>query len=219
MFAFVLAFSVSLAFCYATYDPISPRVNVRWSEDVTPRQRVALEAAYRLAQPEYADGTTWSYGLLDISTGNIQRLVQDPAVDDTHMIERRTFELTEPPPTLLFVLLWFLVWSSIVGVTVRLVLALLRAVVAGISQGERWSPNEARGTDRQILCLPRGCFLFLHADGMGLLCHQTLVHVPAHDVGDVLHSRHDPVGAGCRRCSVLGCRHLVPGRRAPACGR
>ena len=57
-FAFMLAFSVSLAFCYATYDPIPPRVNVRWSEDVTPRQRVALEAAYRLAQPEYADGTT-----------------------------------------------------------------------------------------------------------------------------------------------------------------
>ena len=117
-FAFMLAFSVSLAFCYTTYDPIPPRVNVRWSEDVAPRQRVALEAAYRLAQPEYADGTTWSYGLLDTSTGNIQRLVQDPAVDDTHMIERRTFELTEPPPTLLFVLLRFLVWSSIVGVTV-----------------------------------------------------------------------------------------------------
>ena len=79
---FVFAFLLSLAFCYATYDPITPRVSVRWSESVTPSQRVALEAAYHLAEPEYTD-RTWSYSLLDTSGENIQRLVQDPAIDDT----------------------------------------------------------------------------------------------------------------------------------------
>ena len=118
MAPFVLTFLLSLAFCYATYSPIPPRVNVRWREDVTLSQRVALEAAYRLAEPAYDSGTTWSYGLLDTSTDNIQRLVQDPAADDTHMIDRGTFELTEPPPERLIVLFRFLGLSSIVGVIV-----------------------------------------------------------------------------------------------------
>jgi len=123
---FVLAWSLSLVFCYATYDPIPPRVNVRWSEHVTLSQRVALEAAYRLVEPEYADGRTWSYGLLDTSTDNIQRLVQDPAADDTHMIDRGTFALTEPPSAPLFVLFRFLVVSTIIGVAVASCVALLQ---------------------------------------------------------------------------------------------
>ncbi len=115
---FVLAFLFSLAFCYVTYDPIPPRVNVRWSEHITLSQRVALEAAYHLAEPDYADGRTWSYGLLDTSTDNIQRLVQDPAAEDTHKIDRETFELTEPLPAPLFILFRFLVLSSMIGVVV-----------------------------------------------------------------------------------------------------
>ena len=115
---FVATSLLTLAFCYATYDPIPPRVYVRWSDHVTASQRVALEAVYHLAEREYADGTTWSYGLLDTSTDNIQRLVQDPAAADTHMIDRDTFELTEPLPAPLLVLFGFLVLSSMIGVVV-----------------------------------------------------------------------------------------------------
>ena len=68
---FVLAFLLSLTLCYATRRDSPPRVNVRWSEQVTVSQRVALETAYRLVEPDYLDGRTWSYGLLDISTDNI----------------------------------------------------------------------------------------------------------------------------------------------------
>jgi hypothetical protein len=111
--SFVVAFVLSLAFCYATSDAAAPRVNVRWRADVTPSQRLELEAAYGLSKSEYEEGATWSYSLLDASTDNIRRLVRDPAAEDTHNIDRPTFQLTEPPQA---PLLRFSVVSSAVGV-------------------------------------------------------------------------------------------------------
>ena len=121
---FVIAFVVTLAVCYAVY-PV-PRINVRWSEDVTPTRRVELEAVHRLAEPQSLDERTWSYGLLDTSTGNIQGLVQDPAVEDTHLIDREAFALTESRPAPLSSLFLSLVVASIIGVLVAWLVALLR---------------------------------------------------------------------------------------------
>ena len=124
---FVLAFLLSLAFSYATYEaPFDPRVNVRWSEQVTQSQREALETEYDLAEPEYTGERTWQYEILDTSTDNIRRLVQDPAAADTDMIDRTTFALADPPPVPLIVLFEPLVMSSIIGFFVASGVAPLR---------------------------------------------------------------------------------------------
>ena len=113
----VLVFSLSLALSYASYEtPTVPRVNVRWSEVVTQSQRTALEAIYHLAEPDYREERTWTYAILDVSTENIRRLVQEPAAEDTHRIDRATFELTEPLPPPISVR--FLVILSLIGVIV-----------------------------------------------------------------------------------------------------
>jgi 4-amino-4-deoxy-L-arabinose transferase-like glycosyltransferase len=61
-----------------------------------------LEQRYRLTQPvqQSADATdrspagrTWSYRLQDVSSGNIRRLVQDAAVEDTSNIDRASFRV------------------------------------------------------------------------------------------------------------------------------
>ena len=116
---FLFVCSISLAFCYATYEPSPPpRVNVLWSEGIGRIQREALETEHRLEQAAYQAGRTWSYRIIDASTENIRRLVQNPAIEDTHYIDRRTFQLIEPPPTSLATLLWFILLSSLIGGTV-----------------------------------------------------------------------------------------------------
>ena len=133
--SFTVSFVLSLVVCYVVYDPIPPQVHVRWREGVSPSQQVSLEVAYGLSKPEHTEGTTWSYSLIDTSTENIQRLVQDPAVDDTHMIDRVTFELVEPPPAPLFVLLLSLALSGIVGVTVASMVAAVARLRRPIQPG------------------------------------------------------------------------------------
>ena len=101
--AFVIPFAIALAISFATYDaPPAPRINVRWSSAVALSQREGLEAAYRLADPAFEGGRTWSYALLDSSTDNLRRLVRDPAAEDTYGVDRNELTLSDPPPSPLF---------------------------------------------------------------------------------------------------------------------
>ena len=119
--AFAVPFSLSLAVLIATYEaPPVPRINVRWSESVLPSQREVLEVAYQLVEPESRGERTWSYAILNSSTDNLRRLVQDPSVEDTHGIERTTFRLSEPLPTPLFIFFRLLGVSSLIGFRRRL---------------------------------------------------------------------------------------------------
>ncbi len=136
--SFGLALFVAAASFYAIYDgPSIPRVNVRWSDQVTQSQREALEAAYHLAEPVFTEGRTWRYALLDTSTDNIRRLVRDPASADTHMIDRSTFELTDPPRGPLLVLFRSLVLSSIISVVVVFGFVRLRRSTERLSRAAR----------------------------------------------------------------------------------
>ena len=135
---FGLALLVAAASFYAIYDgPSIPRVNVRWSDQVTQSQREALEAAYHLAEPVFTEGRTWRYALLDTSTDNIRRLVRDPASADTHMIDRSTFELTDRPRGPLLVLFRSLVLSSIISVVVVFGFVRLRRSTERLSRAAR----------------------------------------------------------------------------------
>ena len=46
---------------------------------------------------EQLDDSTWAYALRDASPGNIESLVRDPLVDDTHGLDRTAFAVTEAP--------------------------------------------------------------------------------------------------------------------------
>jgi len=69
-------------------------VNVRWRQDVGAADRTGLERTYLLAQPDYREERTWAYVLLDVSSGNIRRLVSDPHVEDTHGVDRQGFSVS-----------------------------------------------------------------------------------------------------------------------------
>ena len=72
-------------------------VNIRWSGSVDDSTRRSREAQYHLAEGVRRDGTTWRYDLQDRSASNVQRLLSDAAVEDTHGIDRETAQLVAGP--------------------------------------------------------------------------------------------------------------------------
>ena len=87
-----LAVLLALAAAFIDISLIPPRVTVRWGDEVSAVERVALERRYRLESGQPTEGTTWQYGLLDRSRDNVRAIVSDPAVSDTGYIDRPTFE-------------------------------------------------------------------------------------------------------------------------------
>jgi hypothetical protein len=75
---------------WLTYEP-APRIRVLWRPEITPARRVALERRYRLVNPrELLPEGSLAYDLLDTSASNVEAMVEDPAIADTHDIERHT---------------------------------------------------------------------------------------------------------------------------------
>ena len=76
--------------------PVDARINVRWGP-ISDEARRAGESRYRLETGEQLDDSTWAYTLRDASPGNIESLIRDPLVDDTHGLDRTAFAVTEAP--------------------------------------------------------------------------------------------------------------------------
>jgi hypothetical protein len=70
--------------------PFAPRVNVRWTDALTDTQRRGLERRFALVEGQRQEGTTWVYDLTELSPPAVLALVRDPAVADTHYIDRDT---------------------------------------------------------------------------------------------------------------------------------
>jgi hypothetical protein len=85
------AAAVAYAALRLTYGERPAYVNVRWSTSIGDVERGRLERQYRLTSPEASDERTWSYLLTDVSRHNIRAIGRDPAVEDTHEINRMTF--------------------------------------------------------------------------------------------------------------------------------
>jgi 4-amino-4-deoxy-L-arabinose transferase-like glycosyltransferase len=68
-------------------------VHVRWAASVDAAMMTRLERARDLTRIEAIPPHTWAYYLSDLSPENIQRLVRSPAVEDTHFIDRDTFQV------------------------------------------------------------------------------------------------------------------------------
>jgi hypothetical protein len=76
----------------------APVVHVRWSAAVGDRSRAELEKQFALADGTFDSGRTWVYLLTSPSAANIQALVQSPAVEDTHHIDRQQFRISSSAP-------------------------------------------------------------------------------------------------------------------------
>jgi hypothetical protein len=76
-----------------TYGQRPADVNIRWAVSVDAASRAQLERSYGLTRGEPLEAGTWSYSLTDVSADNIRRLVESPAVEDTHQIHRTAFRV------------------------------------------------------------------------------------------------------------------------------
>ncbi|MBM3778555.1 MAG: hypothetical protein FJW23_09995 [Acidimicrobiia bacterium] len=121
-------------------------VHVRWVGDMPVPEREALERAYLLTDPERTAPDTWGYTLLDVSRGNVRRLVQDPAAADTHGVDREAFTVsTRRDFTTFRVRLLASPWHTGVLPLVLLVLAALSGrSLARAVRGTPWEPWPGR---------------------------------------------------------------------------
>ena len=89
------------SYWFAIDPPPPARVQVDWKPEVTNEIRIALEQQYSLTNgldPRPPDGVEeatpvryrWEYALTNVSRANIRRIVEDPHVFDTGLIERNT---------------------------------------------------------------------------------------------------------------------------------
>ena len=78
-------------------------VDVRWAATVDDGVRVQLEQRYRLARPDPQGDRTFSYALTDRSLENVRNLVRDPAVEDTHGIDRPALRVDPSAPWIPYV--------------------------------------------------------------------------------------------------------------------
>ena len=76
----------------------APVVHVRWAAAVDARTRAGLEQQFGLTGGTFDSGQTWVYFLASPSADNIRALVQSPAVEDTHHIDRQQFRVSAASP-------------------------------------------------------------------------------------------------------------------------
>ena len=78
-----------------------PIVNVRWRADLRSSDIVAAEREHRMTRLDPVGEHTWQYRLQRWSSSALAGIVRDPAVADTHGIDRSRFRLTDAAPGLL----------------------------------------------------------------------------------------------------------------------
>jgi hypothetical protein len=94
----LLAAAASYGVLRASYGDRPAYVHVRWAATVDAAERERLEQRHSLTRPELREGRTWGYYLADLSSANIQALVTNPAVEDTHNLHRTAFRVWRTAP-------------------------------------------------------------------------------------------------------------------------
>jgi hypothetical protein len=94
----LLAAAVTYGTLRLTYGERPAYVHVRWTASVDAPARERLEREHSLTRPELREGRTWGYYLTDLSADNIERLVTNPAAEDTHNLHRTAFRVWRTAP-------------------------------------------------------------------------------------------------------------------------
>ena len=66
-------------------------IHVRWKPDLTDARRLELERSLHLVKGHHLEGTTWRYRLANVSTPNINAIVQNELVEDTAHLNRTRY--------------------------------------------------------------------------------------------------------------------------------
>ena len=101
--------------------PRGPRVGIRWTQSLEDNERQHLEEELGLVRGRQRDGRTWSYELLNSDEEQIKSLLANPAVEDTHGIDRGSLTPPPRPPSV-----------TLVALIVTTLLAFLAAIVAAL---------------------------------------------------------------------------------------
>lgn len=88
----------TLAVLRMTTAEVAPSIHIRWQPDVSDTDRAELERAFMLASPIHTEATTFAYALLDTRSEHVRAIVEHPAVDDTHEIDRDAFVVWPSAP-------------------------------------------------------------------------------------------------------------------------
>ena len=144
--------------------PVS--IHVRWAPTIDDAARLQLEQRYQLARAELTEDRTFAYALTDRSRDNIRSLVLDPAVEDTHEIDRTAFRVGDAAPRLPYV-------TPAPGIPVGLefmsVLGFLGGLASiGLGLLERAAPGAAKKTITQLMLIrltPNGPLCSVVDDG------------------------------------------------------
>ena len=75
-----------------------PVVNVRWKAGTSDEEIVKAEARHRIIRGDPNSPMSWQYELRQWSASDLEQLVKDPLVADTHHIDRSRFALQVPAP-------------------------------------------------------------------------------------------------------------------------
>jgi hypothetical protein len=94
----VIAAAVAFGALRLAYGQRPAYVHVRWAPTIDAAARAEMERTYSLTQGEHREGATWGYYVTDVSSANLQALVQNPAVEDTHNIHRTAFRIWRTAP-------------------------------------------------------------------------------------------------------------------------
>jgi hypothetical protein len=79
--------------------PRGADIHVEWQPTVDDATRQRLEERYRLDNRRKLEDTyTWRYELIDPSSDNVKAIVTEPAINDTHEIDRNTYTLEPTAP-------------------------------------------------------------------------------------------------------------------------
>ena len=70
-------------------------VNVRWASAIDALTQAEAEHAHGLNPRRPLAERTWEYYLTDVSPSNLERIVRDPVVEDTHFIDRDAFRIAK----------------------------------------------------------------------------------------------------------------------------
>ena len=91
--AVAIAVLAALGGMYYATSERAPAVAIRWREGVSDGRRAGIERQFRLRRPREPEGRTMLYDLVDLRSANIRGLLEQPEVEDTSRIDRRTYTI------------------------------------------------------------------------------------------------------------------------------
>jgi len=138
---------LSVWFVVYLITPRGPRIDIRWAQSLESNEQLRWEEEFGLVRGRQSDDRTWSYELLDSSQEQIRSLITNPAVEDTHGIDRGSLTPPSRPPNA--ALVSFIV-STLLTVLVSIIVTLRSRFIALV---RRALPPQQK---RILITQPRG---------------------------------------------------------------